>query len=92
VFNAESRFRRLICEPADLFFTDLGMPEMSGWDVARAARALRPDLPVVLVTGWGHQIDPAEVQARRITAVVAKPYKLEDILRAVATILPPAPS
>jgi CheY-like chemotaxis protein len=78
--------------PADLLFTDLGMPEMSGWEVAHAARALRPDLPVILVTGWGHQIDPAEVQARRITGVVAKPYKLEDILRAVAEILPAPPS
>ena len=40
----------------DLVFTDLGMPGMSGWDVARASRALTPSTPVVLLTGWGKTI------------------------------------
>ncbi len=77
-------------EPADLLFTDLGMPELSGWEVARRARELRPDLPVVLVSGWGQQIDPAEVRKFRVNALVAKPYRVEDILRVVAELLGPA--
>jgi len=75
-------------EPVDLLFTDLGMPDLSGWDVAAQARAIRQDLPVVLVTGWGHQIEPSQAQKTRVHAVVAKPYRVEDILRVVAEILP----
>jgi len=44
---------RLADGPVDLVLTDLGMPEVTGWDVARAARARHPRLPVVLLTGWG---------------------------------------
>ncbi len=78
-------------ESADLLFTDLGMPEMSGWDVARKARGLRPDLPVILVTGWGEQVDPARVRESRVNAVAAKPYQLAHILQVVAEVLPVTP-
>jgi GAF domain-containing protein/CheY-like chemotaxis protein len=77
---------------ADLFFTDLGMPEMSGWDVAQEARRIHPQLPIVLVTGWGHQIDPAQVRECRVNALVSKPYRVQDIMRVVAEILPARPA
>ncbi|HYB73021.1 MAG TPA: response regulator, partial [Candidatus Sulfotelmatobacter sp.] len=78
---------RLQSNSVDLLFTDLGMPEVSGWDVAAQARALHPDLPVILVTGWGHQIDPERLQASGVSGVVAKPYRMEDISHAVAAAL-----
>ena len=71
----------------DVLFTDLGMPEVNGWDVATAARAKSPGVPVVLVTGWGVQMDAAIVRARGISDVVAKPFTVEDIehvLRGIA--------
>ena len=82
---------RLQSNSVDLLFTDLGMPGLSGWDVAAHARALRPDLPVILVTGWGHQIDPERLRASGVFDVVAKPYRLEDISRAVAAALKARP-
>ncbi|HEY7676756.1 MAG TPA: GAF domain-containing protein, partial [Candidatus Methylomirabilis sp.] len=78
---------RLRTNSVDLLFTDLGMPDVSGWDVAAQARALHPDLPVILVTGWGHQIDPERLQASGVSGVVAKPYRMEDISHAVAAAL-----
>jgi CheY-like chemotaxis protein len=75
--------------PADLLFTDLGMPEMSRWDVARCARELHPNLPVILVTGWGHQTDPAEACARHVARVVPKPYRMATILQITADFLNP---
>ena len=77
---------------ADLLFTDLGMPDMSGWDVAQEARRLHPQLPVVLVTGWGYQIDPAQVRESRVNAMVSKPYRVQDIIRVVAEVLPARPT
>ena len=49
----------------DLVLTDLGMPDFNGWDVARAVKAARPDVPVLLLTGWADAADPAERAARR---------------------------
>jgi len=79
-------------QPADLLFTDLGMPEISGWEVARRARTLRADLPVILVTGWGDQIDMAQVEEHLVREVVTKPYRAEEILRVVAAVLPALPA
>ncbi len=79
---------RLRTDPPDVLFTDLGMPVLSGWDLAGQARALHPDLPVVLVTGWGHQLDREQVRESGVCGVVAKPYRAEDVRRALAAALP----
>ncbi len=47
----------------DLVLTDLGMPEMTGWDVVRAIRAAYPWLRVGLLTGWG-EAPPGEPDDR----------------------------
>jgi CheY-like chemotaxis protein len=91
--NPHRALERIAAGPTDVFFTDLGMPEMSGWDVAREALRLRPALPIVLVTGWGDQIEMTEIQARGIASLVPKPYEQDHILRLVTEILSrPSPS
>ena len=49
------------------------MPQMSGLQLAVELRACRPDLPVILYTGYGDGIAPGELQAAGIRAVLAKP-------------------
>jgi DNA-binding response OmpR family regulator len=71
----------------DLLLTDLGMPEMSGWDVAREARRLRPHLPVIMVSGWGAQIDPQQVAESGVAEVVQKPYTFETIHQVIESVL-----
>lgn len=71
--------RRLCEAPVDLVVTDLQMPGLSGWEVARAVRRSRPSLPVVLVTG-----NPEVVHARPdlrelVSAILLKPFAAKSL-------------
>jgi DNA-binding response OmpR family regulator len=65
----------------DLVFTDLGMPDMSGWEVAEKINDVKPGLAVVLITGWGTSLDEADATKRGITAVVHKPFEIDELLK-----------
>jgi len=71
----------------DLVFTDLGMPDMSGWDLANAIVADNSETMIVLVTGWGVQIDMTKIKERGIDTVIAKPYRKQNILAVAGQLL-----
>jgi signal transduction histidine kinase len=75
----------------DLVITDLGMPGLSGWDVARAVKELRPGTPVAMVTGWSEQIDPAQAGSEGIDYLIAKPFRRQEIRTMVASALSGSP-
>jgi signal transduction histidine kinase/CheY-like chemotaxis protein len=75
---------RLAAEPFALVFTDLGMPALSGWEVARQAKAAHPAIPVALVTGWGDQIDLAHARGQGVDFLLSKPFRREDVAQVVA--------
>jgi CheY-like chemotaxis protein len=69
----------------DLVISDLGLGDgMNGWELLDRVREHRPGLRFILSTGWGAQIDPADVVARGGEGLLAKPYRLSDLLEAVA--------
>jgi PAS domain S-box-containing protein len=71
----------------DLVFTDLGMPDMSGWDVAEKIGVARPGLTVALVTGWGTSLDEADAAKRGISAVVHKPFEIDELVATAHRLL-----
>jgi CheY-like chemotaxis protein len=73
----------------DLVLTDLGMPEVTGWDVARAAKACRPDLPVVLLTGWGDQAGTEIPSNAGVDRILAKPVPRSVLLTVIAELVEP---
>ncbi len=87
VTDPRQALTRLQANAVDLLITDLGMPELNGWDVAAQSRTIRPNLPVILVTGWGHQIEPDQIQASGVARVVGKPFRMQEIRDAVAAAL-----
>ncbi len=73
--------------PVDVVLTDLGMPDLTGWDVAREVKARSPGLPVILLTGWGDQASTdAGHQKGLVARIVGKPFRLEELLRAIAEV------
>ncbi len=68
----------------ELVITDLTMPEMSGREVARQLRALRPNLPVILISGFTPTMSRQELAAQGICAVLENPVTLtalSDVLQ-----------
>ncbi len=67
-------------QPFDLVITDLGMPRMDGLTVARNIKAISPETPVVLLSGWGFRIRHEEVRDV-IDAVMTKPATHQQLRR-----------
>ncbi|HWB48570.1 MAG TPA: PAS domain-containing protein [Stellaceae bacterium] len=70
--------------PIDLLIADLAMPGMNGFELARAARQERPDLPVLFVTGFA---DMARSEDSRRETVLQKPFRAEELTAKVAEVL-----
>ena len=68
----------------DLLIADLAMPGMSGFELARAARQERPDLPILFVTGFA---DMARSEESRHETVLQKPFRAEELAAKVAEAL-----
>ncbi len=60
-------------ELVDVVISDLGMPDMTGWDVAAAIQARWPRLPVGLITGWG-ETEITREERSRVNFVINKPF------------------
>ena len=77
---------RLQTEHFDVVFTDLAMPGMTGWQVAHAVKAVAPAVPVFVVTGFGVELSSDERRAHGVTAVLAKPLKIDDVVSVLAQV------
>jgi CheY-like chemotaxis protein len=69
-----------------VLFTDLSMPELNGWDLTLAVKSRRPDVAVVVVTGWGLQLEEETALAHGVDLLVAKPFSIEDLERALQRV------
>src|SRR5205814_5545762 len=63
----------------DAVFTDVGMPDMNGWELSRALRERDSKIPVAVITGWGEAVGSHERQAAQVDWVVAKPFETPQI-------------
>jgi len=70
----------------DVVFTDLAMPEMDGWETARAIRQAKPNLPVVLVTGYGATAEAPAGEENLVNAIIGKPFAFEQVTAVLAKV------
>jgi CheY-like chemotaxis protein len=75
----------------DIAVVDLDLPavhgvELSGWDVARIARAYRPDLAVIMLSADEDPTPGPEALALDVTGILGKPISLQELTRLVETL------
>jgi len=71
-------------QSVDLVLTDLGMPGMTGTDLARSVRGRWPGLRIGLMTGWDETEAPVGEASSIVDFVIAKPFQLSALLSAYA--------
>ena len=74
-------------EPFDMMVVDYKMPGLTGFDVFAQARALHPDLAVVLVTGHGTSEVVNEANRLGFTAILLKPFTSDELRSTVEKVL-----
>jgi len=71
----------------DLIITDSDMPKMSGIELAAGVLALRPDIPVILCTGFNKKDVKEKARNIGIRELVSKPYSKDDLARVIRKVL-----
>ncbi|MEW6218731.1 MAG: ATP-binding protein [Thermodesulfobacteriota bacterium] len=74
-------------EAFDLVICDLAMPEMRGEDLVRHLLALRSDLPIILSTGHGQELNAGHARALGARDLLTKPWTRADLATMVRRIL-----
>ena len=74
-------------QPFDIVVTDRAMPEMSGDQMAGFIKHLRPDIPVVLLTGFGTLIEVTGEHPKDIDVVLSKPVTLGALRQTIGNLL-----
>jgi CheY-like chemotaxis protein len=69
-----------------LVITDYWMPGMTGLDLARDIHKLRPDLPIILLTGFLDELTPDTLERCGIRKVINKPATTQEIATAVHSV------
>lgn len=71
----------------ELVITDLTMPSMSGVELSAKITNIRPDIPVILHTGYSTKIDAGEARAAGIQSFMIKPLSMAKLSRLVRDVL-----
>jgi hypothetical protein len=71
----------------DLLITDLSMPRLNGMDLARAASAIRPQLPILLLTGFMEDLTPELLAEAGVTEALLKPLDQHELAAAMQRVL-----
>jgi PAS domain S-box-containing protein len=71
----------------DLVITDLAMPGLTGDVLAQRLKRIRPDLPVVLCTGYSETISAEMIRAYGIDGILMKPVVMAELSRFVRQVL-----
>jgi CheY-like chemotaxis protein len=71
----------------DMVITDMTMPKMTGEDLAREMMKIRPDIPIILCTGYSEKINEEKAGAMGISKLIMKPFTVEDLAKIIRKVM-----
>ena len=74
-------------EPFDLIITDMAMPEMTGSRLARKILSIKPDVPIIICTGYSERINEKNAGDIGIKGFLRKPFDMSQMTKIVRKIL-----
>ncbi|MEO8016593.1 MAG: response regulator [Pseudomonadota bacterium] len=72
--------------PFDIVITDLAMPDVDGREVVASLRAISPDTPIILLTGWKHQLSDGPDRSLQVDRLMSKPPRIRELRAALAEL------
>ena len=84
--SGEEALELLALDVPSVVLSDVGMPGMSGLDLCRRVHELYPGLPVVLMSGWASDVDPARARAAGASDVLPKPFPMDRATKLLAQL------
>jgi nitrogen-specific signal transduction histidine kinase/CheY-like chemotaxis protein len=75
---------KLCGQAYDLVFTDLGMPGLTGWDVAKKVKEINDKIPVALITGYQISSETENLQGKGVDFILYKPFHITEVQKLVA--------
>jgi excisionase family DNA binding protein len=85
--DGRAAIERLRVGSYDLLITDLKMPGIDGLTVIREAQRLRPDLPVIIITGYSSEAAAIEAIDLGVAGYLTKPFRVSKVLALAAKAL-----
>jgi DNA-binding response OmpR family regulator len=79
--------RKALDEPVDLLLLDLMLPGLSGYDICRKVRDRKPELPIVMLTAKGEEIDKVAGLDLGADDYVAKPFGVSELMARIRALL-----
>jgi DNA-binding NtrC family response regulator len=71
----------------DAVITDQTMPDMTGLDLAKRMLLHRPDMPIILCTGYSNLVNEEQAKANGIKGFIMKPMSMKDIAQLLRRVL-----
>ena len=84
--DGECALKKLQSESFDLMITDLGLPGITGWELAKASKRYQTGMPIIAISSWQGKEAEAKIGEYGIDVMIWKPFRFDQILDAITAL------
>jgi CheY-like chemotaxis protein len=71
----------------DLIISDFSMPRMTGIQLAEEIKCIRPDIPIIILSGYSPEMAPGQTRNPAVSAFIIKPINKDELARVIRKVL-----
>ena len=92
VILANTGYSALQCiqeQTIDLLLTDIAIPDMDGFQLYQRTKEIRPDMPIIMMTGFGYDPNHALLNSKKmgLTHTIYKPFDMNKLYKMICDVL-----